>query len=168
MTENEAIRQLKYMYKTCMNEQCRHKGQCDLCYEAREIANKALEEIQQYRALGTVEEVKNAYAKGYNQGTIDRAEEITKAREYGYNKAIDEFAEKLEELKAIKSDGFTDDLLDIGYTKGYRKAIDDCKTYIGLHRRYAEHSIDDYVNYLQMASWLNSKIAEQMKAGEKQ
>ena len=95
MTENEAIRQLKYMYKTCMNEQCRHKGQCDLCYEAREIANKALEEIQQYRALGTVEEVKNAYAKGYNQGTIDRAEEITKAREYGYNKAIDEYMNAL-------------------------------------------------------------------------
>jgi len=36
------------------------------------------------------------YIKGYNQGTIDRADEIQKAREYGYNKAIDEFAEKLK------------------------------------------------------------------------
>ena len=48
------------------------------------------------------------------------------------------------------------------YITGYNKAIDDCKTYIGLHRKYAEHSIDDYVNYLQMASWLNNKIAEQI------
>lgn len=36
-----------------------------------------------------------------------------------------QLAEWLEELKAIKSDGFTDNLLDMGYTKGYRKAIDD-------------------------------------------
>ena len=34
-------------------------------------------------------------------------------------------AEWLEELKAIKSDGFTDDLLNMGFTKGYNKAIDD-------------------------------------------
>lgn len=50
------------------------------------------------------------------------------------------------------------------YSKGYKKAIDDCKTYIGLHRKYAEHSIDDYVNYLQMESWLNNKIAEHLKS----
>ena len=31
----------------------------------------------------------------------------------------------LEELKAIKSDGFTDHLLNMGYTKGYRMAIDE-------------------------------------------
>lgn len=31
----------------------------------------------------------------------------------------------LEGLKAIKSDGFTDDLLNMGFTKGYSKAIDD-------------------------------------------
>ena len=34
-------------------------------------------------------------------------------------------AEWLEELKAIKSDGFTDNLLNMGFTKGYNKAIDD-------------------------------------------
>ena len=34
-------------------------------------------------------------------------------------------AEWLEELKAIKSDGFTDDLLNMGFTKGYNKAIDE-------------------------------------------
>ena len=34
-------------------------------------------------------------------------------------------AEWLKELKAIKGDGFTDDLLNMGFTKGYNKAIDD-------------------------------------------
>lgn len=34
-------------------------------------------------------------------------------------------AEWLEELKAIKSDRFTDDLLNMGFTKGYNKALDD-------------------------------------------
>ena len=39
-------------------------------------------------------------------------------------------AEWLEELKAIKSDGFTDDLLNMGFTKGYNKAIDDATSVI--------------------------------------
>ena len=37
----------------------------------------------------------------------------------------EQIAEWLEELKAIKSDGFTDDLLNMGFTKGYNKALDD-------------------------------------------
>ena len=37
----------------------------------------------------------------------------------------EQLAEWLEELKSIKSDGFTDDLLNMGFTKGYNKAIDD-------------------------------------------
>lgn len=60
MTENEAIGQLKYMYKTCMDEKCKHKGQCDLCCESKNMAIQALEEIQQYRAIGTIEEFRQA------------------------------------------------------------------------------------------------------------
>ena len=37
----------------------------------------------------------------------------------------EQIAEWLEELKAIKSDGFTDNLLDMEFTKGYNKALDD-------------------------------------------
>ena len=37
----------------------------------------------------------------------------------------EQLAEWLEELKVIKSDGFTDDLLNMGFTKGYNNAIDD-------------------------------------------
>ena len=42
----------------------------------------------------------------------------------------EQLAEWLEELKAIKSDGFTDDLLNMGFTKGYNKAIDDATSVI--------------------------------------
>ena len=37
----------------------------------------------------------------------------------------EQIAEWLEELKAIKSDGFTDDLLNM---KGYKKALDDVES----------------------------------------
>ena len=42
-----------------------------------------------------------------------------------YHKQI---ADWLEELKAIKSDGFTDDLLNMGFTKGYNKALNDIES----------------------------------------
>jgi len=64
---------------------------------------EALKEIKQYRAIGTVEEVKNAYGRGYNQGSIDRAEELQKCREYGYNKAIDEVFDFLKTQRDKKS-----------------------------------------------------------------
>ena len=39
-----------------------------------------------------------------------------------------QIADWLEELKAIKSDGFTDDLLNMGFTKGYNKALNDIES----------------------------------------
>ena len=42
-----------------------------------------------------------------------------------YAEDNEQVAEWLEELKAIKSDGFTDDLLNMGFTKGYNKALCD-------------------------------------------
>ena len=63
--------------------------------------------------------------------TLDEAINILKS-DNDYNKSIGcdisyekQLVEWLEELKAIKSDGFTDDLLNIGFTKGYNNAIDD-------------------------------------------
>ena len=52
MTENEAIKELKYIKRRC-DDEGRYKD-CD----ALEKAIKALEEIQQYRAIGTIEEFK--------------------------------------------------------------------------------------------------------------
>ena len=78
--------------------------------------------------------------------TIDRAikREQAKAEEYKAmssegnakiaeiyircSKYHEQLAEWLEELKAIKSDGFTDDLLNMGFTKGYSKALDDIES----------------------------------------
>ena len=78
--------------------------------------------------------------------TIDRAikREQAKAEEYRAmssegnaeiaeiyircSKYHEQLAEWLEELKAIKSDGFTDNLLNMGFTKGYNKALDDVES----------------------------------------
>ena len=63
--------------------------------------------------------------------TIDEAKEILLQIAYdkefviGSAEAFSIAINALEELKAIKTDGFTDHLLNMGYTKGYRKAIDD-------------------------------------------
>ena len=57
----------------------------------------------------------------HNMSWIDKNNEAsTISTEYH-----EQLAEWMEELKAIKSDGFTDDLLNMGFTKGYHKALDD-------------------------------------------
>ena len=57
----------------------------------------------------------------HNMPWIDKNNEArTRSAEYH-----EQLIEWLEELKAIKSDEFTDDLLNMGFTKGYNKAIDD-------------------------------------------
>ena len=66
----------------------------------------------------------------------------------------------LEELKAIKSDGFTDDLLNIGFTKGYNNAIDDFVRF--ANTMPTVESEDGTIRPM----WLE-EIAEQLKAGGK-
>lgn len=62
MTENEAIKILKGVYSLLL--QCRVSFENVHDYkEASEEAIKALEEVQQYRKLGTVEEVGEAVEK---------------------------------------------------------------------------------------------------------
>ena len=106
MTENEAksymedeircIQRAPYCDRNC--------AKCDLVKEEEPLleafgeAVKALEEIQQYRAIGTVEEIKSFFNEnrkaGYKHGHAD-----------GYAKAIDEITEKFrvgyEEMKNI-------------------------------------------------------------------
>ena len=78
--------------------------------------------------------------------TIDRAikREQAKAEEYRAmsseenaeiaeiyircSKYHEQLSEWLEELKAIKSEGFTDGLLNMGFTKGYSKALNDVES----------------------------------------
>lgn len=66
----------------------------------------------------------------------------------------EQLAEWLEELKAIKN-GFTDDLLNMGFTKGYNKAIDDFNCYVQHEESIGNiKSLDDY-----------DRIAERLKDG---
>jgi len=55
MTENEAIEEFKENIELPFGS--------SISYEASEMAISALEEIQQYRALGTVEELREARGK---------------------------------------------------------------------------------------------------------
>ena len=72
-----------------------------------------------------------------------------------------EIKQALEQLKAIKN-GFTDDLLNMGYTKGikdgYAKGIDE----------FAKHMKEDTMaRTFGLRCYDIDKIAEQMKAGGK-
>jgi len=58
MTENEAIARMRYRIDTATD--IAGKGSDGKAYEDMEIAIKALEDIQQYRAVGTVEECRLA------------------------------------------------------------------------------------------------------------
>ena len=71
-----------------------------------------------------------------------------------------QLVEWLEELKAIKSDGFTDDLLNMGFTKGYNNAIDDFVKFANTMPTVKEE--DGTIRPM----WLE-EMAEQLKAGGK-
>ena len=67
-----------------------------------------------------------------------------------YPEYHEQIADWLEELKAIKSDGFTDDLLNMGFTKGYSKALNDVES---------EFLMCDKVHYnLQDILWVINKL----------
>ncbi len=61
MTENEAISRMRYRVDTATH--IIGKGVDGKAYEDMEMAIKALEEIQQYRAIGAVEECREAREK---------------------------------------------------------------------------------------------------------
>ena len=76
MTENEAIEELKY--------DCNELGKaipCDTSWgesfeNAYAMAIQALEEVQQYRKIGTVEECREAVEKQKETLTVDKAKTI--------------------------------------------------------------------------------------------
>ena len=63
MTENEAIKQAVRCVVGACDETCPHYWSDGVCHGYEEIAKgleKALEELQQYRAIGTVEQCRTA------------------------------------------------------------------------------------------------------------
>ena len=94
MTENEALFRIKDLEYECMNSTIHYFTDKDI--PMLHIAIKALEEIQQYRAIGTVEEFKALKEK---EERFDR--NIRMFNEIGLEiraKAIDEFAERLKDV----------------------------------------------------------------------
>lgn len=68
MTENEAIKQFEE--RLSIKD---YREKIPEYYEAMEIAISALEEVQQYRELGTVEELNMNFYKEGNADNIDKA-----------------------------------------------------------------------------------------------
>lgn len=62
MTEQEA--------KTILEAEIEHHSEVSIFHESLEIAIKALEEIQKYRAIGTVEECREAVEKQTSKSRI--------------------------------------------------------------------------------------------------
>ena len=88
MTENEAIKVINDKYETFFALST--TNDFDI---AMATAIKTLEEIQQYRAIGTVDEF-----KAYKQGNCTNdCKHYDSAIEYVRNKAIDEFAHQFKE-----------------------------------------------------------------------
>lgn len=65
MTENEALEYIKNMAFMCGEyEKCEYGNQCTTkCLKATKMAIKSLEEIQQYRTIGTIDEFKDLKEK---------------------------------------------------------------------------------------------------------
>lgn len=94
MTVNEAINVLKMV-----------EAHGCLVIEAKTMAIQALEEIQQYRAIGTVEEFKAMVSENFTKDLLNVG--YAKGIKDGYVKAIDEFAERLNKRLHC---AFSDDL----------------------------------------------------------
>ena len=110
MTENEAVKELSY-------DNTAYGGRCT--EEVRRVAIHALSEIQQYRAIGTVEEFK-ALKLGRlgNKGFITIGQTMEEYAQEIRAKAIDEFVEKLNtdvESFVADVDGVRADLLTLDY-----------------------------------------------------
>ena len=107
MTENEAILYIKKWYQPTTEPKEREK-----CVEALLVILKCTEEIQQYRAIGTVEEIKDLLAtiseaaedvdeSGISVGFVKDLIQLKKYREIG---TVEECREAVEKQKAKKTD----------------------------------------------------------------
>ena len=104
-------------------------------------ADKLLEETIKDRDYAE----KNGFLDMYyeRQVLIDRIESQPTAYD------VDKLAEWLEELKDIKSDGFTDDLLNMGFTKGYSKALEELKVIKEMDLSIPQHFTKEQSDWIK-------------------
>lgn len=88
MTDNEAIKELKEAIDCCTS------GEEEYFKESLGMGILAIEEIQQYRAIGTVEELQEMKSGDFTEYLLNMG--YTKGIKDGYEKAIDEFAKSLK------------------------------------------------------------------------
>ena len=96
MTENEAKAFLE-IEKQCINRNCdRNCAKCDIVQKVEDLnsaydtAIKALEEVQQYRAIGTPEECRAAMGKQEMSKIVDGITECC-----GYDFGVDGFSREI-------------------------------------------------------------------------
>ena len=160
MTENEAIKQLQVGYL----------GDTEDLVQAKHIAIKALEEIKQYRAIGTIEEVRmlKDYKELYDVykliGTIEEFRNL-KYKKNVLPIATIEFSK--EDMQKMVDEKMAQIKLDI---QGIRaEAIDELKNKVCMHFADWQYSENDKCikNIIESASESVDEIAEKIKAGGK-
>lgn len=181
MTENEVIKKLN-MLDEALNFQ---RYDADECSCALQMAIQALEEIQQYRAIGTIEQLewckdashwkelfKEKLEKYEAIGTIEEFKALKEKRNFVPIANITLNKEDMQEIvdeiiKEIELD------IELDIQKIRAKAIDEFAE--KLKKLYQAYDIDlclqdnDHLNYTDSRIALESyidEIAEQMKAGE--
>lgn len=156
MTENEAKKWVRAISAT--QSESNHTSSLESRKEALYMAIKALEEIQQYRAIGTVDECAEMQVQ-YNYLS-------TKIKKY-------EAIGTIEEFKALKDDTIPiihgKSELELHDKQIRAKAIDELKNEICTHFADWKYSEDEKCikDLIELASESVEEIAEQMKAGGK-
>lgn len=104
MTAQEAIRDIQRL-----SSSCKHSGDCmacNICYKAVPMAIECMEEVEQYRALGTVEEIKKKIKTELPYMSLAQARfksELDEYRKIGTVEELKEAREKQVAKKPIKS-----------------------------------------------------------------
>lgn len=153
MTENEAKKEIGYIKDRCSNE-----GRYSDC-EALEVAEKALKEIQAYRAIGTVEDLKSMKENGSFSG-IELAQLAAMQMRLRDYQAIG----TVEEFKALKEQKEKFDRINLDVRT---KTIEELKNKICMH--FADWQLSEKDKWIrdiiELASESVEEIAEDMKGG---
>lgn len=136
MTENEAIKGLE-----TLKYQCKHNGECgtcNVCCSAIPLAIQAIEEIKQYRAIGTVEEL-----EAMKKGTLSAMELVDiwcvleDLKKYSAIGTIEEF-------KALKEKSVAKKPFQPFGTHSYK--CSNCW-------KFVVHEVDDNCDLSSLAEW---------------
>ena len=79
----------------------------------------------------------------------EKASFLKQTTDIAYSLEFEQIAEWLGELKAIKSDGFTDDLLNMGFTKGYSKALEELKVIKEMDLSIPQHFTKEQSDWIK-------------------